>query len=75
MASSAEISKGMKVIQTETGPNGELVELLYGEWKMGRTKLRKWHIYVDGVYADYGAIPSDADVNFARAVATGKGRV
>lgn len=65
---------GMKVIRTETGPEGQRVELAYGEWGKGHAKVRKWEIYINGEYADYGAIASDAEENFARAVATGKGR-
>jgi hypothetical protein len=50
--------------QTEFG----LVELRYAVFGKGRARVRSWKIFCEGFQVNYGAIESDAWVNYERAI-------
>jgi hypothetical protein len=58
-----------KILRNTTTDDGDLVELRYAEFGKGKTLLRKWLIFRNGVKAGYAVSEEDAAANFARVVA------
>jgi hypothetical protein len=55
-----------KTIRSEIAPDGAYVQLRYGEFGKGRTKLRSWKLVRDGFPAGYASVEGDIEVNYQR---------
>ncbi|GIG57133.1 hypothetical protein Lfu02_15050 [Longispora fulva] len=53
-----------KILKQDALPDGRLVELRYREFGAGRTKVRKWEIYVGNFRVDYAVNETDAEHNY-----------